>query len=252
MDGQDGRLLAEIISMVGAPGFVEATSRAICVDSDFALSSVLLHRVDRAPQLMFEDLAGAGYRTGIDNYIRFTHRANPMLHTQAGQGIFRASDFRLAPGAITSGMQVYLVPAPDEELGFRTVGWPRRMEELGLYFAACGGVVELSLYRERCRRPAPKRILQSLQSIRLPLAAAFDRHAALADLGSRKIANPFSHLSPRETEVLRLLLDGCSSEAIALRLGITAYTVKDHRKSIFRKMRIGSLAELFALASANA
>ena len=34
---------------------------------------------------------------------------------------------------------------------------------------------------------------------------------------------------------------------IALRLGISRYTVKDHRKHIFRKLSVGSLAELFAL-----
>ncbi|PXA86947.1 hypothetical protein DMC47_33670 [Nostoc sp. 3335mG] len=123
------------------------------------------------------------------------------------------------------------------------------MEELGLYFGACGGIVELSLYRERCRRSASARTVRSLQAMRLPLAAAFERHTALADDGGRK-AVTFSCLSPRENEVVRLLIAGCSSEAIALRLGITAYTVKDHRKSIFRKLRIGSLAELFALASA--
>jgi DNA-binding CsgD family transcriptional regulator len=42
-------------------------------------------------------------------------------------------------------------------------------------------------------------------------------------------------------------LIGCSSEAIALRLSISRHTVKDHRKQIFRKLGVGSLAELFAL-----
>jgi DNA-binding CsgD family transcriptional regulator len=59
-------------------------------------------------------------------------------------------------------------------------------------------------------------------------------------------------LSAREAEVARLLLAGCSSEAIALRLDISRHTVKDHRKSIFRKLHIGSLAELFALAAEDA
>jgi len=49
--------------------------------------------------------------------------------------------------------------------------------------------------------------------------------------------------------VCDLMLLGCSSEAIALRLNISRYTVKDHRKHIFRKLQIGSLAELFARRS---
>jgi DNA-binding CsgD family transcriptional regulator len=54
-------------------------------------------------------------------------------------------------------------------------------------------------------------------------------------------------LSPREAQIAELMLAGCSSEAIALRLDISRHTVKDHRKRIFRKLGIGSLAELFAL-----
>jgi DNA-binding CsgD family transcriptional regulator len=57
------------------------------------------------------------------------------------------------------------------------------------------------------------------------------------------------NLSAREREICDLLLRGCSSEAIGLRLNISRYTVKDHRKSIFRKLRVGSLAELFALGT---
>jgi DNA-binding CsgD family transcriptional regulator len=54
-------------------------------------------------------------------------------------------------------------------------------------------------------------------------------------------------LTPREAQIVGLLLLGCGSEAISLRLNISRYTVKDHRKQIFRKLGVGSLAELFAL-----
>src|SRR3546814_10274349 len=43
-------------------------------------------------------------------------------------------------------------------------------------------------------------------------------------------------LTPREAEVRDLLLRGCSTEAVALRLSISRHTVKDHRKAIFRKL----------------
>jgi DNA-binding CsgD family transcriptional regulator len=53
-------------------------------------------------------------------------------------------------------------------------------------------------------------------------------------------------LTPRETEVTRLLLRGLGSAQIALSLGISRHTVKDHRKQIFRKLEVSSLAQLFA------
>jgi DNA-binding CsgD family transcriptional regulator len=171
-----------------------------------------------------------------------------MLAAKGSEGPYRASDFRLSETSLRTDLAGYLMPAPEEELGFRTVGWPQRLEEVGLFFRACGGTIELSIYRERGHRAAPAQTLRTLNGMRVPLAAAFERHESI-----RRPA-PAAHLTPltnREREIAELLLAGCSSEAVALRLGITRYTVKDHRKEIFRKLHIGSLAELFALAFRN-
>src|SRR5690606_23621957 len=54
-------------------------------------------------------------------------------------------------------------------------------------------------------------------------------------------------LTPRELEVVGLVLEGHSSESIANILGITAGTVRIHRKNIYAKMRISSQRELFAI-----
>ena len=43
--------------------------------------------------------------------------------------------------------------------------------------------------------------------------------------------------SPRETEILRCLIDGCSNKIIARQLGITEATVKVHLKGLLRKIR---------------
>ncbi len=51
-------------------------------------------------------------------------------------------------------------------------------------------------------------------------------------------------LSPREREVLGLLVDGLMNKAIAAELAISAKTVEDHRASIMRKMQVRSIAAL--------
>jgi len=56
-------------------------------------------------------------------------------------------------------------------------------------------------------------------------------------------------LSPREREVLALLVAGRMNKAIAAELGISAKTVEDHRASIMRKMQVRSVAELVRLAA---
>lgn len=52
-------------------------------------------------------------------------------------------------------------------------------------------------------------------------------------------------LTRREQQVAELLLQGQDAEAIAATLGIGSGTVKNHRKHLYGKLRIGSQAELF-------
>lgn len=65
-------------------------------------------------------------------------------------------------------------------------------------------------------------------------------HTALDDFGS-------SVLTDRETQVINRVLHGHSTKSIAHLLGISAETVKLHRKHAYAKMQVSSQAELFYL-----
>ncbi len=54
------------------------------------------------------------------------------------------------------------------------------------------------------------------------------------------------NLSKRELEVLRLICGGFGNKAISDELFISEYTVKDHIKSIMRKMNVTSRSEMIA------
>lgn len=56
-------------------------------------------------------------------------------------------------------------------------------------------------------------------------------------------------LSPREREVVQLILQGHSSPSAAAYLGIAEGTVKVHRHHAYGKLGIGSQAELFSMAT---
>lgn len=233
-------LFGRIIDAIGDADFVASTARALCDFSGFDLAAVLHHPIGGTPAILFDDFDRVGCRAGIAAYARTTHRINPMLVGRA-RGAVRARDFAAAVPA-TGAMRSDLVRSADEELGFRTLGWPAQQEEIGLYVDAWGGLIELSFYRARGRHSAPEDVLSAFGQLGKPIAAAFDRHDALG-----VAQNVGAMLTPREHEVRDLLLAGCTSEAIARRLGISRHTVKDHRKHIFRKLGVGSLAELFAL-----
>jgi DNA-binding CsgD family transcriptional regulator len=56
-----------------------------------------------------------------------------------------------------------------------------------------------------------------------------------------------SMLSPREKDVLELMLRGYGTDVSAQRLAIAVETVRRHRKSIYRKLDVSSQTDLFSL-----
>lgn len=54
-------------------------------------------------------------------------------------------------------------------------------------------------------------------------------------------------ISTREAEVAALIVQGHSSRAIGLNLGISGHTVKVHRRNPYKKLNISSQSELFGL-----
>jgi len=240
------RAMTQIIHSVGDDDFPSIAVHALCELTSFQLATIVVHCRGAQPSLMFDNFASSGSDLGLQNYLSKTHRLNPVLQRFGRSGAVRASDYRATPAADRSILP-YFHKTLEEELGFLTVGWPAGMEEIGLYFEALGGIVEFCVYRERARTPASAQTLDALNSLCEPVAAAFSRHDALAHGGA-----PIAGLSPRERQVAELILQGCTSEAIALRLQISCHTVKDYRKQIFRKLRISSLAELFALSRRSA
>jgi len=74
------------------------------------------------------------------------------------------------------------------------------------------------------------------------------RRARLEQAETREIQRRVASLSPREREVLSLLLTGMLNKQIASQLGTTEKTIKVHRGRVMEKMRAGSIADLVWLA----
>jgi FixJ family two-component response regulator len=82
------------------------------------------------------------------------------------------------------------------------------------------------------------------------IQVALDRDRAKRQQ-EREIAtlrNRLEFLTPREREVLPLVVSGLLNKQIAGKIGTSETTVKVHRSQLMRKMGAGSLAELVRLA----
>jgi two-component system, NarL family, response regulator NreC len=69
-----------------------------------------------------------------------------------------------------------------------------------------------------------------------------------ADLDTLRRASGGNHLSPRETEILRLLALGHTSAEIAAKVHLSRRTVETHRSRIHHKLRLATRAELVRYA----
>ncbi len=74
-------------------------------------------------------------------------------------------------------------------------------------------------------------------------AAVLDDQAEIAAL-----SNSYESLTPREQDVLRLVVAGMLNKQIGLKLGISEITVKAHRGKMMQKMKADSVADLVKTA----
>ena len=85
-----------------------------------------------------------------------------------------------------------------------------------------------------------------MQAIRTAVAQDKESHAERADLAVLK--QRYSELTPRECEVLPLVISGLLNKQAAAELGISEVTLQIHRRNVMQKMAAASLADLVRIA----
>ena len=90
---------------------------------------------------------------------------------------------------------------------------------------------------------ANQQLLDAIQQALAKDSAARKEQSEVAALQKR-----YRRLTPREHEVMALVVEGMLNKQIAWQLGIKEITIKVHRAQVMRKMEADSLAELVKIA----
>jgi FixJ family two-component response regulator len=128
--------------------------------------------------------------------------------------------------------------------GLEAQAWlAERNVQLPIVFVS--GQSEISEAITAMRNGAADFLLKPVSEDRL--VAAIDGALNSRTKNADQLPKGFEALTPRESQILRLVVSGLRSQQIADQLGITLRTVKMHRGNIMGKMRVESMAQLLAL-----
>ena len=90
------------------------------------------------------------------------------------------------------------------------------------------------------QKPAPPTVLLG----RIGAAIAFDHQARAATTDRAAVSERLAQLTPREREVMELLIAGKPSREIAAALHVSVRTVEGHRRMVLLKVNVSSAAQL--------
>lgn len=244
--------IAEAIRLCGGAGFEAALFRTLQAATGADNLIVLAFRSGLPPLALFRAAADLRVFAQMDTtYLGGAYLLDPIheLHlNRMPAGAYRLAD--VAPDAFFRSRyyeEYYRQTTIEDEVCF--LAYPRPAVTLTLCLARDGtsGAPFPARGIEACRRLAPVVVALAERhwaGIPGPEAGAVDVPAciiaALAEARGLR-------LSPRQAEVALLILRGHSTPSIALRLGLSAQTVKVFRRQIYHRCGISSQAELFAL-----
>lgn len=244
------KLASVIDGRSDANGLIDAVTAIFDCEAAFAV----LNQPDAPPIYLADTYPDALSKAAVQRYVSVTFELNPVhnaIRDGLASGVYRMAD--LAPDN-WSTTTADVIADDAEEISFRTPGWPQGLQEVSVLVDLEGGIVgEISLARAAKAGGIPDADLEYLRAFQPLIRSAFLRLASdgweIQKTGHQKSQplNPFGAdvLSPREIEVVELILKGHSSLSISLTLHIALPTVKTHRRNAYAKLGISTQQQLF-------
>ena len=242
------RVVSEATSLLGDSGFAAALGNGMreLIEAD---DVSLIRYPDAGPPVIEYTLPPKRRgKTTLDRYVKGPFLLDPFYRAAQVDGCFGV--FRLRDLAPSGFKESEYFRTWYHECGFQ--------DECGLLIELDSGAINLALGMTGNSRRFSKRQADLLEAVFPAVKALVCRHwnplapaGEPADLRTRlqEALGAFgsSILTRREQQVIELVLLGNSTRLVAEKLGISAETVKLHRKHAYAKLDISSQAELFYL-----
>ena len=180
-------------------------------------------------------LCASGYRTMEDAIARLDLSSVDVILTDLG-----------LPGMSGSeGIRILRERSPELCILALTI----YADEDEVFDALCAGASGYLL-----KNTPPERLIESLRDVAAggaPMSPEVARRVVRLFREIRPPSRESCHLTPQETELLRLLVDGHHYKTAADVMGITVHTVSFHLRNIYAKLQVHSKSEAVAKALRN-
>ncbi|PLW67978.1 helix-turn-helix transcriptional regulator [Pseudohalioglobus lutimaris] len=249
---QWNRDVSRAIAALGQEEFFPALIDAINGQVRIDYPQVWLYHRDLPPRVLYHRIARSAIHSQIDEYLDGPYREDPFYQTSMQNPrsrLYRLSRITLGKLERTEYYQNY----------YSNTG---TVDE-AVYLAKLrgGSVINLSMMRLPQHGIFSEEEYETLYVLADPISELLKSHSEHDDFAITHLIQPGidhqidlafrtfgeSMLSPREKDVLELMLRGYGTDTSATRLSIAVETVRRHRKSIYRKLDVNSQTDLFSL-----
>jgi DNA-binding CsgD family transcriptional regulator len=246
------RLIADAVDRVGSEGFGRSLVELLRGQVFFDSSLVLSYRPERRPDIILDLMQHAARENSAAHYVAGAYLLDPFYvraSELAEPALLRMKD--IAPADFLSSdyyVSYYKGSKVNDEVNY-------------LVPDGHGGIVAVCIERSVVHAPFDDADVATLSQWLPAIAALCRRHASVQgppadrgpDIEHARLASILGNLgrtvlTPREHEIVQFMLHGHTAPAVALKLGLSVETVRVHRRNIYDKLKITSLAELFSLA----
>ncbi|KGE02578.1 helix-turn-helix transcriptional regulator [Pseudohaliea rubra] len=244
--------LSRAIDSLGSDDFFPALVAAVRNQVPVAYPQFWLYHRELPPQVLYHEIPANAVAAQVDRYLEGPYREDPFFRASMNRP--KSSIYRLT--RLTAGRL-------EESAYYRDYYAETGTVDEAVFLARLpdGDVINLSMMRLPKQGPFSEDEYQRLYLLAEPVAALLRRHTGLGDFAVRNLIQPgidhqvelafstfgASVLSPREKDVLELMLRGYSTDVSAQRLSIARETLRRHRKNIYKKLDVSSQTDLFAL-----
>lgn len=250
------QLIVKVTESLGDETFFETLSRSFQeVISLNKGNLILAYLQNDRPGILAHSLAGRDLKLHVDNYLAGLYLLDPFYQAALSglpSGFYRLDD--VAPDNFSETefyLHYYREGNISDDLGYcfalGDVG--REGDHIHISFSCIRGEALSEEQVSELREVEPIIKALVLKHLRLTDNQVLTRPESGLHRQLLQVLDEFgsSILTKREREVLRLILNGHSSQSIAGKLEIALRTVKLHRQNLYQKLDISSQAELFYL-----